>query len=313
MVIQPAINFVAAANMTVAVGAVPVFADILSLEEPTIDPDAIERRITRRTRAVVVMHYGGYPCRMAQILDLCRQRNLMLIEDACHAVGTRFEDSEQRPPHGRMAGTLGDISCFSFFSNKNLVTGEGGVLATDDDDIAQKVRLLRSHGMTTLTWDRHKGHASTYDVVGHGYNYRIDEIRAALGRVQLARLHHNNGIRKRLVEAYRHELSDLPGWMVPFSQWRGSSAYHLMTVVAPDSKVRQQAAESLREEGVQTSLHYPSIPDFEAFKNSCNDEVPRSRSFASRVLTLPLYSGLRSSQVREICLAVRRTAQSMVS
>jgi dTDP-4-amino-4,6-dideoxygalactose transaminase len=249
---------------------------------------------------------------MAQIRNLCRERNLMLVEDACHAVGARFEDSERRLPHGRMAGALGDIGCFSFFSNKNLVTAEGGVVATDDDDLARKVRLLRSHGMTTLTWDRHKGHASAYDVVGHGYNYRIDEIRAALGRVQLARLHHNNGVRKRLVEVYRQELSDLPGWVVPFNQWRGSSAYHLMTMVAPDSNARQHAAESLREEGVQTSLHYPSIPEFEAFRDSCNDEAPRSRSFASRVLTLPLYPGLPLSQVREICLTVRRSAQTIV-
>jgi dTDP-4-amino-4,6-dideoxygalactose transaminase len=309
-VIQPAINFVAAANMTAAVGAIPVFADIQGLDEPTIDPAAIERLITARTRAVVVMHYGGYPCRMAEISAVCQRLNLALIEDACHAVGARFSDPQQRPPHGRMAGNLADIGCFSFFSNKNLATGEGGLISTDRDDLAERLRLLRSHGMTTLTWDRHKGHASAYDVVCHGYNYRIDEIHAALGRAQLSRLLANNNVRASLVAAYREALGDLSGWVVPFAGWRGSSASHLMALVAPDARTRELAADSLREAGVQTSRHYPSIPDFAAFRDSQRGDAPLSRSFASRMLTLPLYPGLKESQVEDICRVVRNVARA---
>jgi dTDP-4-amino-4,6-dideoxygalactose transaminase len=309
-VIQPAINFVAAANMTAAVGAVPVFGDILALDQPTIDPSAIERSITSRTRAVVVMHYGGYPCRMAEILDLCRRHDVAVVEDACHAVGARFTDGRGRPPSGRMAGSLGDISCFSFFSNKNLATGEGGAVATSRDDLADRVSRLRSHGMTTLTWDRHKGHASSYDVVLHGYNYRIDEIHAALGRCQLARVNANNERRAALVALYRRALGDLPGWIVPFGQWQEDSAHHLMVVVAPDPHSRQLVAGALREARVQTSLHYPCIPDFQAFHASSTADVPLSRSFARRVLTLPLYPGLKSSQVEDICRLVRGVAAS---
>ncbi len=307
-IIQPAINFVAAANMTMAIGATPVFADIVGLGEPTIDPAEIERLITPRSKAVVVMHYGGYVCRMAGINALCRERGLLVIEDACHAVGASYEDQQGQPPHGRMAGALGDIGCFSFFSNKNMATGEGGMVVTDRDDIAKRLRLLRSHGMTTLTWDRHRGHASSYDVVANGYNYRIDELRAALGRCQLARLTGNNTRRGELVRAYRHALEGLPGWTVPFADYAGSSAYHLMIVVAPNHETRELAARTLKEAGIQTSLHYPHIPNFSAFAGLQAGALKISPEFAQRVLTLPLFPGLAESQVAEICSLIRQVA-----
>ena len=286
-IIQPAINFVATANMSVAVGATPVFADILDLAEPTVAPAEIERLITPRTKAVVVMHYGGYLCRMTEILEICRQRNLIVIEDACHAVGA--------------AGLLGDISCFSFFSNKNLATGEGGMLVTNRDDIAQKVRSLRSHGMTTLTWDRHKGHASSYDVTLHGYNYRLDELRAALGRAQLKKLTRNNARRRELVLAYRAALANSGEWIVPFASDAGDSAYHLMTVVPQDTGTRTAAVRRLNEHGIQTSLHYPCIPGFEAFKRFASGDCKKSFDYASRTITLPLFPTMSQEQVVEIC------------
>ncbi len=217
-IIQPALNFVAAANMTRAVGATPIFADIIDLNEPTIDPEHVERLATARTKAVVVMHYGGNLCRVKELAEFCRARGLVLIEDACHAVGARYQRLDQRPPHGAMAGSIGDVSAFSFFSNKNMATGEGGMVVTNRDDVAERVRLLRSHGMNSLTWDRHKGHASSYDVVVNGYNYRLDELHAALGRTQLAKLIRNNERRRRLLEAYRDCLQSLSGWTLPFAE-----------------------------------------------------------------------------------------------
>jgi dTDP-4-amino-4,6-dideoxygalactose transaminase len=300
-IIQPAVNFIAAANMTMAVGARPVFADIVGLEEPTIDPADIERRVSPRTRAVVVMHYGGYPCRMAEIAAVCRQHNLALIEDACHALGARYEDAHGRRPHGRMVGALGDIACFSFFTNKNLAVGEGGMVVTDRDDLAERVQRLRSHGMTTLTWDRHKGHASSYDVVCHGYNYRSDEIRAALGRVQLDKLATNNHRRAQHVTEYRRALSNVADWIIPFVTWRGPSASHLMVAVAPDPAARERAANDLRAAGVQTSLHYPCVSDFTAFTGHSRNGLPVSRQFASRAITLPLYPGMSSAAVEHVC------------
>ena len=300
-VIQPAINFVAAANMTVATGATPVFADIVGIDEPTIDPADISRCITSRTKAVAVMHFGGYMPRMSGISEICRNCGLGLIEDACHAVGAHYVDPEQKPPHGRMAGNLGDIGCFSFFSNKNMATGEGGMVTTDNENLARQIRLLRSHGMTTLTWDRHHGHADSYDVQLHGLNYRLDEIHAALGRAQLRKLSYNNERRKHLVSQYRIRLSELSGWIVPFENYYGSSSHHLAVVLAPDSDHRSRVVRALKEARIQTSLHYPYIPDFKAFGSFHAAGLERSKAYVRRTITLPLFPGMTESQVEEIC------------
>lgn len=308
-VVQPAINFVAAANMTAAVGATPVFGDLLGLDEPTLDPAEVERLLSPRTRAVVVMHYGGHFCRMAEIRALCDRHHLALIEDACHAVGGRYLDAAGRPPHGRRAGALGDVACFSFFSNKNLATGEGGMVTTDRDDLAGRLRLLRSHGMTSLTWDRHRGHASSYDVLAHGLNYRMDELHAALGRCQLRKLEPGNRLRRERTEHYRRLLADLTGWSLPFADAPGEGAYHLMVAVAPDESTRTRAVQALKEAGIQTSLHYPCIPDFQAFAAHRPDGLAHSRAFARRAITLPLYPAMTVAQVREVCTAVRWGAE----
>ncbi len=300
-VIQPAVNFVAAANMTTLVGAQPVFADIVALAEPTIDPAHVERLLTPRTRALVVMHYGGHLCRMAELAALCRERDLVLIEDAPHALGARYLDPAGRTPHGRHAGALGDVGCFSFFSNKNLATGEGGMIVTDRDDLAERIRLLRSHGMTTLTWDRHQGRAHSYDVVAHGFNYRFDEMRAAIGRVQLEKLPAGNTRREALVREYWRSLAEVPGLILPFHGRPGESAHHIMVAVAPSADERRTIVEHLITQRIQTSLHYPCIPDFTGFAQTGDDRLPLSREFASRTITLPLYPDLPQPALRTVC------------
>jgi dTDP-4-amino-4,6-dideoxygalactose transaminase len=272
-VVQPALNFVAAANMTVALGAVPVFADIVGLEEPTISAGEVARLIGPRTKAVVAMHYGGNLARVAEIRRLCDERGLVMIEDACHAVGA--------PARGVKAGGFGELAAFSFFSNKNLAIGEGGMVATSSDDFAKRLRLLRSHGMTSLSWDRHSGHASSYDVVAHGYNYRLDDLHAALGRAQLAKLPANNQKRRELLRAYRSGLRLSDGWLMPFADHIESSSGHLMALLAPNADARNRLAGRLREAGIQTSMHYPCIADFEAFASSRTSAIPITREFAS--------------------------------
>jgi dTDP-4-amino-4,6-dideoxygalactose transaminase len=302
-VIQPAINFVAAANMTAAVGATAVFTDLVGLACPVISPDAIRRLVTPRTRAVVYMPYGGHPAYAAEVRAVCRQHGLAMVEDACHAVGAPYVE-----PAGKRVGTLGDIGCFSFFSNKNLAVGEGGMVVTDRDDLAERLRLLRSHGMTTLTWDRHKGHASSYDVVSHGYNYRLDEIRAALGRAQLQKLDAGNRRRKEHVALYRKRLAGLNDWVVPFADYGGDSAYHIMVVVAPNETLRERVRGALREARIQTSMHYPCIADFRAFAASSPANLDVSREFARRAVTLPLFPAMSAAQIEEICATVQQIA-----
>jgi dTDP-4-amino-4,6-dideoxygalactose transaminase len=328
-VIQPAVNFVASANMTKAVGAAPLFADICSLDEPAISPASISDLLstlnsqpsTVRCKAVVVMHYGGYPCRMAEIAAICKHHGLALIEDACHAIGARYcsltdHETTGLHDHGTTAarvtavGNLGDIGCFSFFSNKNLATGEGGMLTTNRDDIADKVRNLRSHGMSTLTWDRHRGHAATYDVLAHGYNYRLDDLRSALGREQLKKLERNNQRRRELTTLYWRKLQPLEarGWTLPFKRLStlnnqlSTASCHLLPVVAPNAETRWRCADALKTAGIQTSLHYPFVPGFAAFREAaCGPELPQSRNFCQRVITLPLYPTMTVEQVETVC------------
>jgi dTDP-4-amino-4,6-dideoxygalactose transaminase len=274
-------------------GAEVRFADVISADELTVSPEDIERQITDRTRAVIVMHYAGFPCRMPEILEIASRHGLAVIEDAAHAPGASL--------HGRALGTWGDAGCFSFFSNKNLATGEGGMLVTDRDDIAEKARLLRSHAMTSLTWDRHQGHAYSYDVVDLGYNYRTDEIRASLGRVQLTRLPANNNKRAEITARYWRELSG-SGLGLPFKQIAGDAhirpAYHIMPVMLPAGIARQAFIDQLRQAGIQTSIHYPPIHRFSYHRQRYpGSELPQTELVASREVTLPLYPGMLEAQL----------------
>ncbi len=291
-VIVPSLTFVATTNAVLYTGAQVRFADILGAEEPTMDPNEIDRLVTPRTKAIIVMHYGGYPCRMPEIMERAKHYHLHVIEDAAHAPGAALDN--------RPLGSWGDIGCFSFFSNKNLSTGEGGMLTTNDEKIALKVRLLRSHGMTSLTWDRHQGHAYSYDVVDLGYNYRIDEIHSALGRVQLQKLAHNNARRRDLTQTYRQAFAD-SRLGLPFDSWATHQnvdpAYHIFPVVLPIGFQRQLFIDKLRESGIQTSIHYPPIHLFKYYRQRYpNIRLPHTEAFAELEVTLPLYPGLSSSQ-----------------
>src|SRR4051812_16565672 len=201
-VIVPSLTFVATVNAIRYTGATPVFADIAGLDAPWLSAAAAEAAITPRTKAIMHMAYGGHPGEVRELAALGERHGLLLLEDAAHAAGTRLA--------GRHAGTFGRAGAFSFFSNKNLAVGEGGAVVTDDDEEAATMRLLRSHGMTTLSWDRHRGHATGYDVVQLGFNYRIDEPRAALATRRLARLDAENAHRAALVSAYHTALAGVP-------------------------------------------------------------------------------------------------------
>jgi dTDP-4-amino-4,6-dideoxygalactose transaminase len=299
-VIVPSLTFVASANAVLYTGAKVNFADVISDGELTISPEDIEKKITTRTKAILVMHYAGYPCRMPDILDIANRHGLAIVEDVAHAPGAALD--------GRMMGTWGEIGCFSFFSNKNIATGEGGMLVTDRDDLAAKVKTLRSHGMTTLTWERHHGHAYSYDVTDLGYNYRIDEIRSALGLVQLKKLPRNNVCRQRITQAYWKGLKG-PGYLgvgTPFEGVAGESAYHIFPILLPPENDRKLFMDALRNSGVQTSIHYPPIHKF-SYYQSCYPGVslPVTESVASREVTLPLYPSMSSDDVAYVLQAIR--------
>lgn len=307
-VIQPAINFVAAANMTLYAGATPVFADICSLAEPTIDPRQVEQLITPQTKAIIPMHYGGNLSRMNELLELCTSRGITLIEDSCHAIGARYHDPHGHPPHGLMAGSIGDIGTFSFYANKNLACGEGGMIVTSRADIAEQLQMLRSHGMTRSSWERHQGRAGSYDIAMPGFNYRLDELHAALGRTQLAKLLGGNAKRRELLARYRAGFQGDPDWIMVFADAIEHSSGHLMVALAPSQEARTLAVHALRESGIQSSMHYPSILEFSGFRGRFTQTLELTHQFASRAITLPLHPGLRFEEVDEI-VAILRTVR----
>ena len=305
-VIMPSLTFVATANAVRYTGATPVFVDIASENDLCVDPESVQSAITPRTKAIAVMHYGGYPCDMPAIVALAKAHDLAVIEDAAHAPGAELD--------GRKAGAWGDIGCFSLFSNKNLATGEGGMIVTNRQDLADRVRLLRSHGMTTLTWDRHMGHAYSYDVVALGYNYRIDEMRAALGLVQLGKLETNNRLRRELSERYRERLSDFEGLRLPNFSSRGLSAAHLMPILLAPDRNRETFVEAMRASGVQTSMHYPPVHQFTYYRgHDISPNLPLTEEMASREVTLPLFPRMGDEQFELVVTEVENALRETIS
>jgi len=255
----------------------------------------------------LVMHYAGYACDMPAIMDIARRHDLAVIEDSAHAVGSELG--------GRKLGTWGQVGCFSFFSNKNMTTGEGGMLTTDDDATADRLRILRSHGMTSLSWDRHQGHAWSYDVVDLGYNYRIDEMRSALGRVQLKKVAANNLRRAGLTALYRELLAELaPDVHMPFAGQRGSSCHHILPVLLPEGVDRIRFMEGMKARGVQTSIHYPPVHQFQIYRKparSVKQELPLTEQTALREVTLPLYPMMQDADVEWVVGSVRQALKAV--
>ena len=210
-VIIPSLTFVATVNAVKYVGAIPVFADITSYDDFSLCPEDVARKITSRTKAIIVMHYAGFSCDMDAIMEVARAHDLKVLEDAAHAPGSEHKN--------RKLGTIGDIGCFSFFSNKNIACAEGGMLVTAHEEYAEGARLLRSHGMTTLSYERSRGHAAGYDVLSLGYNYRMDDIRAALALVQLGKLEEDRRRRAELRALYVNRLGDLKELAIPYRDY----------------------------------------------------------------------------------------------
>lgn len=298
-VIVPSLTFVATVAAVLYAGANPVFADIVGETDLTLSPQSIAERITARTRAIIPMHYGGYACDMDAIMALAGKHGLTVIEDAAHAPGSSLD--------GRGLGTWGRAGVFSFFSNKNLATGEGGMLVTDDAEFARRARLLGSHAMSSLTWDRHQGHAWSYDVTAVGFNYRLDEIRSAIGLVQLEKLERNNQRRRSLTGLYHRGLGiDGPGLGLPFVKHRGQSAGHLLPILLPPGKDRARFMEHMKSKGIQTSIHYPPAHGFSHYRRAVQHQpLPVTEDVAAREVTLPLHPLLSEAQVGEVVAAVR--------
>jgi dTDP-4-amino-4,6-dideoxygalactose transaminase len=299
-VLCPSLTFVATAAAVVHCGARPVLVDICSLQDPTIDPLDAEQKITARTKAILPVHYAGMPADMHGIARLAESYGISVVEDAAHAPGARFA--------GKACGSFGEAGCFSFFGNKNITTAEGGMITTSNPELARRLRLLRSHGMTINSWDRDKGRPAEYDVAEFGFNFRLDDIRAALGLAQLRKLEQINEKRRQLSDLYTHILSTLePELILPFASLPANRepSFHIYPVLFPSREERNEMEELLRERGIQTSIHYKPIHWLSAFADiDPNLSLPVTEEFAARELTLPLYPGMMESHIDTVVSAM---------
>lgn len=290
-VLLPAMTFVAAAAAIRACGGVPVLCDSSSLTDHNLDPADAAARITPRTKAILATHWWGYPCDTPALEALCAEHGLLLLEDAAQAVMADLGD-------GRRAGTAGVAGCFSLFSKKQLCVGEGGMVVTGDEELATRVRSLRSHAMTSVTWDRHRGHAESYDILDVGFNYRIDEPRAALGLARLPRLVADLEKRRAMVRAYRTALAGLDGVLVPWSDEEVERSTHFVFgVLLDDGETRDAVRTALGAQGIQTTA-YPAIPSFAEYAGG--PVLPVSEELAARQLALPLASSYGPEQVERV-------------
>jgi dTDP-4-amino-4,6-dideoxygalactose transaminase len=292
--IVPAMTFVASAHAARYLGAEVVFCDSVAPTDAGIDVEAVAAKIGPRTKAVMAVHMYGYPAAVEELRALCDERGLALIEDCAEAICART-------PAGARVGSIGDAGCFSFFSKKQLAVGEGGALTTGSDELFAQVKLLRSHAMTSVTWERHKGHGLGYDIPEVGYNYRIDEPRAALALSRIERLEADVEARRRVAARYRQQLAGVDGIELMYDEEAVALGSHFaFPVLAADVKARDLLKVDLSEAGVQTTT-YPALYRLSYYADRGDDaDLPVAAEVADRHLCLPIFATLSDERVDSV-------------
>ena len=288
-VIIPDMTFVATASSVILSGATPVLADIDS-DDLNISPESIEKNLTPRTKAIIPVHFAGKSCNMKSIKRIAKKNNLFVIEDCAHALGTRY--------YGKHVGVIGDLGCFSFYPTKNITTVEGGMITTGSKKIFEFVQRARNHGiMKSLTQRYTKGKPWEYDVIEAGYNYRIDEIRSALGLNQLERLDKLNSKRRQAGEYYNTKFQDSKWIQIPKITSDDSCHLYIIQIKNHDSINRDKIFERLLEKGVRTSVHYKPLHEFTLFKRKAKiyGDLKQSKNAYRQIISLPLYPQITKS------------------
>ncbi len=303
-VITTPLTFAATVSMIIHTGATPVLADIRE-DDYNIDPQQIEKRITPRTKAIIPVHYAGQPCRMDEILSIAKVHNLRVIEDAAHALGASYR--------GKPIGTIGDCAVFSFYPIKPITTGQGGMLTTDDDELAERVRLLSLHGLSKNAWDRYSDKGSAfYQVLAPGFNYVMTDIQAALGIHQMRRLPGFQAQRVELARQYDEQLADLPEIIRPEVRSDVDHCRHLYAIRVDADRLkigRDEVIEELRARGVGTSVHFIPIhyhPYFSDRLGLHEGDFPVAERVFGGLISLPLYSRMTSANVTRVSEALHQ-------
>jgi perosamine synthetase len=297
-VLVPAITFASAAAVVIHLGAQPVFVDCLP-DTLCIDPEDLERRITPRTKVIAPMHYGGQPCQMNRIVEIAKDHRLSIVEDAAHALPASY--------NGQKIGTIGNATCFSFYANKTITTGEGGMITTDDPDLARRIRLMSYHGISrdcvTRTGTKR---AWRYEVVAPGYKVNMTDIAASLGVHQLSRCDDFRDARRRCADLYKAGLASIEAVRTPVICTQMQSAWHLYVIQLDLDQLgidRDRFSDLLEDSGIGTSVHFLPLHMHPWYRDNFHyapNDLPNSTAAYERILSLPIFPSLRKDDIEYI-------------
>jgi dTDP-4-amino-4,6-dideoxygalactose transaminase len=306
-VILPTMTFAASGEVVLYFKARPVLVDCLD-GSFHMDPEQIERAITRRTRAILPVHYAGYPCDMDRILDIAQRHSLKVIEDAAHALPASYK--------GRPVGTLGDITCFSFYATKTLTTGEGGMAATENPEYAERMRVLSLHGISRDAWKRYTSEGSwRYDVLEPGYKYNFTDLQAALGLAQLAKCDSMSANRAAIANRYNQALASLDAFETPAAPPNVEHAWHLYVLLVNASALRigrDRVIEELKQRGIGTSVHFIPLHLHSLYRNRLgytHGQFPNAEARFERAISLPIYPGMQQVDIDRVIEALHDVAR----
>ena len=307
-VITTPMTFTATAAVIEHLGARPVFADVTA-QTLNIDPEQIRRRLSPRTKAILPVHFAGQACDMDAIVDIARGAGVPVIEDAAHAIPTRY--------NGRMVGTLSDITCFSFYATKNVTTGEGGMVVTDRDDIMERMRLMHLHGMSKDAWKRYTQNGSwSYEILAPGFKYNLTDIAAAIGIHQLRKCQAFHRRRLTIADQYDAAFADLPGISIPRVEDRESHGWHLYVIQVDPERLtigRDAFIDQLIARNIGVSVHFIPLhiqPYYRDRYGYAPNDLPHAFGAFQRILSLPIYAKMTDEDVEDVIAAVTDTIEA---
>ena len=303
-VIVPTMTFAASAEVVAYLKATPVLVDC----EPdtlNMDPDETRSAVSPRTRAIMPVHFAGHPCNMDAIAGVARDYGLPIVEDAAHALPAAYR--------GRTIGTIGESACFSFYATKTITTGEGGMVTTDSDRIAERIRIMSLHGISKDAWKRYTAEGSwSYDIIRPGYKYNLTDIAAALGRVQLQRCHDFSEARRRIAERYDEAFADVAEVRRPTCRPDVQHAWHLYVIQLDDRRLqlgRNAFIEALRADNIGVSVHFIPLHLHHYYRSTFGytaQDFPVATAASARAISLPIYSRMSDADVDDVVASVKR-------
>lgn len=303
-VLVPTLTFASTGEVVVHLGAKPVLVDCLP-DSFNIDPDKIEAKITSRTKAIMPVHYGGQPCHMDRILEIAKKHGLKVVEDAAHALPAHYGD--------RVVGTIGDVTCFSFYANKTITTGEGGMITTNDEELADRMRIMSLHGISKDAWKRFSAEGSWYyEILAPGYKFNMTDINAALGIHQLPRCDQFWQARNRLSEMYTAGFADVPEIKTPTTELNVQHAWHLYVIQLQLDQLtitRNEFIQIMTQAGIGTSVHYTPLHLHPYYRETLGyqpEDCPVATELYQRIISLPIYPTMTDEDSKNVISTVKQ-------